>query len=334
LRTAASKPAVAARASALDIVEGLQLGHAVAALHELGILAALQRPATAKAAARAAGVDGEMLEGILDYVSARTDLLDKRADRFTVTSRYSSEAKFLVDMYASAYGKNAAHLTALLRRPRLAAGCVDRSALAAAFDRADGAEPGPIAGMIRQLGLYPLLDLGCGTATMLRHLAASDDAFVGWGVERDASMLAAARASIRRAGLTGRVRVFEGDAGNLRRTVPADVVARVRAISATQVVNEMFRGGGARAVAWLRSLRRLFPKRVLVVGDYYGRLGSGVRGARRETLLHDFAQLISGQGVPPHSRDQWSTLYRKAGCRLAHVVEDRHSTLFVHFVVL
>lgn len=315
-------------------MEGLQLGHAVAALHKLGILAALERPATVELAARAAGVDTEMLRGVLEYVSARTDLLRKRKDRFVATARYSSEAKFLIDMYAIAYGKSASRLTALLQRPSLAAGSVNRSAIAHAFDRADSSAIGPMPGIISQLGLHPLLDLGCGTATMLRQLAATDERFVGWGLERDARMIASARANIRREGLNKRLRIFKSDATRLRGVVPADVAARVRAISASQLMNEMFAGGDACAVAWLSGLRRLFPKRILVVGDYYGRLGATFGRARRENLLHDFAQLISGQGVPPYTRDQWASVYKKAGCRLAHVVEDRNSTLFVHLVVL
>jgi hypothetical protein len=51
-------------------------------------------------------------------------------------------------------------------------------------------------------------------------------------------------------------------------------------------------------------------------------------------LLHDYAQLISGQGVPPAGLDEWKAIYSEAGCRLAHVIEDRATPLFVHIVLL
>jgi len=97
----------------------------------------------------------------------------------------------------------------------------------------------------------------------------------------------------------------------------------------------MFGHGEREAVNWFRKLRKLFPGRPLLNCDYYGRLGhTKSRKLPRETLLHDYAQLISGQGIPPATRAQWRSIYSKAGCRLVHVIEDTSTTRFIHIVGL
>ncbi|HEU4389890.1 MAG TPA: methyltransferase, partial [Blastocatellia bacterium] len=67
---------------------------------------------------------------------------------------------------------------------------------------------------------------------------------------------------------------------------------------------------------------------------YYGRLIQGKKGASRETLLHDYAQLISGQGVPPASAAEWHSIYKRAECRLLHIIEDKATSRFVHIIRL
>jgi hypothetical protein len=71
----------------------------------------------------------------------------------------------------------------------------------------------------------------------------------------------------------------------------------------------------------------------VLVHDYYGRLGTGVPGASRHTLLHDYAQLISGQGIPPPALGDWGLIYKDAGYRLVHALEDRATTQFIHIVI-
>ena len=96
----------------------------------------------------------------------------------------------------------------------------------------------------------------------------------------------------------------------------------------------MFAKGMAPVVAWLVHLRGMFPGRPMLIADYYGRLSAPALPWDRATLLHDFVQLISGQGIPPHSLVEWQSLYQAAGCRLVHVTEDTSSTRFLHILVL
>jgi SAM-dependent methyltransferase len=325
----------APRWSALDLVEGFQLGHAVAALHELGLFEALARPRTARALARRHGLDEALLRGVLAYVAARTDLLRATGERFVVTPSYTAAARYLVDLYAGAFAGSAAALPRLLRDPARAARTIDRRRQARAFAAASGSAAGVVPALLHQLGLDRVLDLGCGSAAMLIEAAARNPALVGWGLEPNPAMRRLARARIRAADLGRRVRVLAGDCMHLSAAVPAELREAVRTLAMCHVANEMFGDGGRRFARWLRGARRLFPGRLLVVADYYGRLGHRGRApVHRETLLHDYAQLISGQGIPPASARAWRELYEAAGSRLLHVVEDRATTRFVHLVRL
>jgi hypothetical protein len=97
----------------------------------------------------------------------------------------------------------------------------------------------------------------------------------------------------------------------------------------------MFGHGQHHVIKWFRELRKLFPGRPLLICDYYGRLGrTKNRKLQRETLLHDYAQLISGQSIPPAAMAQWRSIYSKAGCHLVHVIEDTSTTRFIHNVGL
>jgi SAM-dependent methyltransferase len=322
------------RRSAFDIAEGFQLAHALDALRKLGLLGAMKTPATADELARAAGVDADMLRGLLEYLAARTSLLRRIGDRFATTAHYSPAADFLLGQYVGAYGRSAARLATTLRDPTRAAGSVDRAAHARAFESAAGAVSGPVSAIARQLELDRLLDLGCGPAALLIDLARNDEDFVGWGVEANRAMCRAARGRIRSAGLQSRLRVLEGDGFELDRWLPESVREAVAAVSACDLVNGFSSRGGGLIVDWLRRLGALLPGRPMVIADYYGRLGTRKRGASPETLLHDYAQVISGQGVPPADVAAWQAIYAEAGCRLAHVIEDRATTRFVHILQL
>lgn len=139
-------------------------------------------------------------------------------------------------------------------------------------------------------------------------------------------------AGLREAGASRRVRILQGDGGRPGRVLPLSARAKIDAIVAGDLANELCASDGA-AVAWLQRLRLAFPERWLLVSDYYGRLGYA-REARRETLLHDYVQAISGQGIPPPDRKAWQTLYRAAGARLVHCIEDTSTTRFLHLLRL
>jgi hypothetical protein len=147
-------------------------------------------------------------------------------------------------------------------------------------------------------------------------------------------MCAAARKSIARMRSASRIAIFEGDCRNLHHTLPRAVIAKVRTISAANLVNEFFYRGPRKAVAWLADLKALFPGRTMLIADYYGELGVSKKRRSPETILHDFVQAISGQGVPPGNRKSWKDIYDGAHCNLVHDFEIRDSSFFLHILRL
>jgi len=297
-------------------------------------MGSLRRPTTTTALARKHGLDAPLLRGVLEYVAARTELVRKLGDRFVATPRYSVSARFLLDLYAGAYGRCAAQLPRLMRNAALAPGSVDGDRFARAFDAAGASALSAVTMIVRQLQLRNILDLGCGTATLLIGLAKLDPSFVGWGLEINPMAYNLARKRIRAARIGHRVRVLQGDCTQLRAVLPAEVAAEIRTVTAGDVANAMFADGRARVVTWLRGLKDVLPGRLLLISDYYGRLGRRSLRVDRETLLQDFVQVISGQGVPPASIKEWRTIYEQAHCRLVHVMEDEATTRFIHLLKL
>jgi len=319
-----------------DLVEAFQLAQAVVALHDIGLLETLEKPTCADKLAAKFRLDSDLLRGTLEFVAARTDLLRKSRDQFVATRHYSAGSRFFLDLYLGAYGGNAAELRKLLRHSSKARALVDRARYARAFaavnDRALGILPEIISG----LQFEQMLDLGCGTGDLLLALARQNSNFIGFGIDNNPSMLEVARRKVLQSRLKRRVRFFEADCRSLKWTLPASVRDKIRSLVACNVANEMFHDGQTQCVKWLQQLRKVFPQRPLLILDYYGQLGkkSRHRPVERKTLLHDYVQLISGQGIPPANAREWQTVYAKAGCKLLHIIEDNLSTRFIHILRL
>lgn len=320
--------------SALDLVEGVQLGHAAAALLQLGVLDAMREPVVAEALSRTYKIDLEMLSGVLDFLSLRTDLIRKTRSGYATGKGYTGQTQFMLSLYAGAYGKSASQLGEILRRPSTAAAAINQHAFTKAFSGAATESVGTLPTLLRQLGFNHILDIGCGAAALLCAMGDADATFVGWGIDQSAEMCRAARGSIRRAGIARRVKIFEGDAKNPLAAIPEHVRGKVRTITACNFCNELFRSDTSQFVRWLRRIRKTWPGRMLVVSDYYGRLGHSIDLKLRETFLHDYVQVISGQGVPPPNAAGWNAAYSAVGCSFVHAIEDRGSSRFVHVVRL
>lgn len=319
--------------SALDLVEGFHLSAALAALEETGVLASLAHAMAPKELASRHGLDADLLAAVLTWLAGRTDLIEQRADEFVATERFDPEARFLIHQYLGAYGPGAVALADVLRHPLKAPGFVDPVRHAMAFRQANGSEPSVLAEVISALDLDHLLDLGCGSGSLLVKLGTRCPDFVGWGVDVNPSMCDAARNALIREGLADRIHIIEADCRNLQ-TLPPDLPLQVRAVSAANLLNNFIGSDGRGAIALLSELKQIFPGRILIVADYYGRVGKVPPPWPRHVALQDFVQAISGQGIPPPDFDSWNGLYQAAGCALAHVCEIDHASAFVHILKL
>jgi SAM-dependent methyltransferase len=328
---------MANRWNTFDLVEAFQLAQAVTALHELGLLEKLHKSFAAEELAAQHKLDPDLLRGTFEFVAARTNLVRKSGrDRFAVTRNHAAESQFLLDLYVGAYGGNAIGLKKLLGNPVSASAMVDRVHYAQAFAAFDGRALGILPEIIHQLGFEQMLDIGCGNGELLLALARKDSNFIGWGIDNNRAMLKIARSRVLQSRLQKRLLFFEGDCRKLKAELPARVRAKIRTIAACNVANDMFQNGQQPCIKWLQQLRKVFPGCPLLIVDYYGRLGkkSRPRAADHKTLLHDYAQLISGQGIPPATAKEWRAIYSQAGCRLIHIIEDNTTTRFIHLLRL
>src|SRR5439155_27335467 len=129
------------------------LAHAVAALHDLGALHALASPSTAAELAERHGLAPNLLGPVLEFVAARTDLVDRDGEAFAATDRYDIHARFRLDQYLFVYGANARALAGLLRDPGPAPALVDRARHARAYAELGLPGFGLVVDIVGQLGL-------------------------------------------------------------------------------------------------------------------------------------------------------------------------------------
>jgi SAM-dependent methyltransferase len=322
-------------------VEGFYVAQIALALHRRGVFQSLRSSRTAGDLAREFGYDAEALASVLDFVYRTTDLLVRnRRGEYRLARRYEPYPTlgFHLDKFLGAYGGPTAHLEDSLRRPARGRRLVDRSLLAKAFAKAETGGPTPVAAIVRGSGVRSLLDLGCGTAPLLRELCSADRVFRGWAVDADPAMCAAAAEKIKAAGLTDCIRVIHADVRRLGTALRPRERAQVEAIFGSSLLNELCRAGGRETVRLLSRLRRLFPGRQFFVVDYYGKLtyDSSAPARYRHTLLQDLVQALTAQGVPPPDLASWAELYSAAGCELLKAYEGETGGIewFLHVVQL
>ena len=335
-----------ARLTLLDALEGMYVAAVLDFLHREGVLAALGAGEDVVPLAERLGFEAGALVKLLEYAALRSDLVeridDPRGARFTASAAYreSGTAAYLLDQYAGAFGPCLLNLQEVMRAPAEAGRFVDRARHADAYRRASTGSNAPeLVALAGELGINVLLDVGCGGGQLLAALAESSPAFRGIGIDANPAAVDAARQLLAARGLDGRVEVVCGDLAELGVLLSEERRASVDALAAVSVANAYAAGYRGRSIDdFLRALQVLFPNRFLFLFDYHGRLGTvGDEPVRfRRTLLHDLAQVVSGEGVPPANLDAWREIYRRTGCTLVAHAEGEHDGIarFLHLVQL
>lgn len=314
-------------------------GHAVSrilyTLDEAGLLEHLRSPQQVDSLAIRTGVDRIWLGCVLDFIAHASPIVRSLGhDRYVLDSEYAKDGRLAFELrkFIGAYGPCLDVVDSCPMK-------VNQSALARAFDQSAGkrrslsSHPSLAATTLREFHVASyVLDLGCGPAELLVELAISEPSFKGIGVDVNFAMCAAARARITEVGVTAQIQIRHGDALDVLSRLPSSHTGHITAVHASSYFNALFHNGGSEAIGALVGLREVLPGRILVIGDYYGRLGSGKPvNDLGWTLLQDLAQACSGQGVPPSERAGWEALYRKAGCRLISAREESTGG-YIHFI--
>lgn len=326
------------RFSAMQALEGHYVVLILDGLHRAGVLTDLRAGATVAGIAAKTGFDPRLLRGLLSYVSLRCDALDVlgEAGYRLRGDEAGLDIGRLLDLYAGGFGPCLQGLPALLRAPATGNDLVDWNRHGQAFSQDRSGAPKWLTDTIESLEVRTVLDLGCGGGGLLHVLALRRENFTGIGIDANASVLAGATARAEADGLSARLSYHCGDVLQAAGALPKARRDAVEMLVASSLVNAYF---GERSIDELLSgLRRLFPRRVLLVSDYYGRLGHPEADADGLdlTLLHDLAQLISGQGVPPPDIEAWKEIYARTSCTLVRAVRGRAEGVerYLHMVQL
>jgi len=292
--------------------------------------------------ARNTRLDPKLVKLLLDFVSQKSSIIERKANGgyyIKDQDNYSRVFWHNLEKYVGAYGPCLEALKDGSASMKKVHAAVDRSILAMSYARCEFPSNPMLADILFQNRIHNLLDIGCGTASLLVTLGVRDKNFLGWGLDLNKEMCRLARNRIHQAGLAKRIRIIHGDGRHASQFVPDPMVKRIAALSASSILNS-FLGGkrNNRAISFLSSLKQRFPNRLLFVADYYGKLGSSSSRADHcpETMVHDLVQAISGQGIPPPSLRGWLQIYRGADCKLLHAVEGRNNGIdwFIHVVEL
>jgi SAM-dependent methyltransferase len=324
-----------------DLVKGYYLGAAVYHLHRLGILALLSQPATAAEVSARLGLNADVLESLLHYLSSYSDILDSvPPGRYVVKETWQQygDFGFHIDKFIGAYGPLFQNLDATLHRDQPDKTLVNHDLLSEALAAMPRDGVATVADIVSQWNAAALLDLGCGPGTLLEYLCASNPAFVGWGVDLSPAMCRRANEALKSSGFSSRATIVCGDCRELHTLLPEAELNRIQAVYGGSIMNEFFGNGNAEAISFLRYLRSILPGRFFFIADYYGKLGRSDCEAQASvhTYNQDLVQILSGQGVPPGNLRGWVSIYEGAECRPQHAYECDADGLqwFVHVVEL
>lgn len=321
------------RQSLTDLVEGHYLSQLIRFLHDAGLADTLDVATDPRELAERFDLDPGLLRLVLGFVAARSDFLESAPGGFIRGQRYRADRDgggWLIDQYLGAYAPLAAGLGEVLRDPGRGPDLVDDDLHAKAYSFLDRPSYRALPPILRELEPNHLVDLGCGAADLLRTMARERATMRGWGLDANPSMCRVAREKIASDGLESRLTILEGSVADLRSRFAAEDASKVDVVVCASLLNQGWASG--QILSWLEEIRGVFAGRMLVVADYYGRLGSDLPAPSRLALLHDLVQALSGQGVPPPDREGWRSAYEEAGCTMLHAFEGEDAVWFVHLV--
>jgi len=326
---------IVAAQTLLDSVQGFYVAEALFQLLQAGVLSHLQKPHSSKEIADSLALCQKTLRDFLDFVSRCSDVIqvDKKG-RYRLGAYPTETLYFQLEKFVGCYGPSIRGLANLLQGGK--GNEPSQAALARAFASVRAGNDLMIS-VLTRAQVFTLLDLGCGTGSLLVDMAMKNPRFEGYGFDSNRDMYTVGVTRVRKAGLTRRVHIKCADARKARKILGSKRAASIDALCGRSFLNQFFMNGGETVGKVLRALRRSFPGRNAWFVDYYGELPARHNFEdSRLGLLQDACQIVSGQGIPPADRDQWRDIYREAGCTLTDSEDFQSDGIrwFIHQVLL
>ena len=245
------------------------------------------------------------------------------------------DIEHLVDLYAGAFGPCLEKLEDVLRTGG-GGHLVDWSRHARAFGPRATIAP-YLPKLLSELEVKQLVEIGCGNGELLESLAKADRNFSGIGVDLNRHILRRVEKRLSsEPDVSGQLKWIACDIFDLHKSIPARRRREVDALCMNSVANAFF--AGTKLTDVLIYLKSHFESRILVISDYYGKLylQTALGGDYKRTLLHDVAQVISSQGVPPPDIEDWKDIYAKADVTLfkAFHYSGKGVDHFIHIIQL
>lgn len=289
--------AAVAQRPVFELFEGFALASVLASLDEAGLLAALE---SGTMTGRRAGDPDGLLPATLRYLAQR-ELAVERDGAFELTERGRAICKdkgYLVWLQGG-YGHVLAGLGDFITGARTYGTDVERAgrwvAEGSALIGRDDVAPHAVE-VLAGIDFHHVVDLGCGNARFLIG-AAERFGVTGVGVDLSPEACEDAARMIDAAGLTGKVLVRCGDAGDLD-AIPE--LADADLAVAHFLLHEIFEHGRTALVAYLTKLGQLMPKGAhMLVAEVQPASGAPDERWRPEfTLLHAIMrqQLLDADG--------------------------------------
>jgi SAM-dependent methyltransferase len=319
-------------------VSGLYVSHIAEFLLRTNILDDLRRNLTVEEIARLRGYDVFTLRMLLEFVAVKCDLLERNSiGEFEIGHTYADRARLnhLLSQYVGAYGPCLLSIEQIAANPSIGRALKNNEQHAAAFG---GDEPDRLlVDIVEDLAFDKLLDLGCGGGQLLNALVKKRPSIRGVGIDINPLAIDTAKNSAQASQLSDRIIYLVGDFRKVLGDFSREQLSQVDAVVAANVLNEFFANpSGAEVVEVLTQLRQFIPGALLIVSDYYGRLGTPLSSCSRwhPTITHDLVQVLSGQGVPPSDPAAWADIYARASCLQVGRIEGETDGIawFVHLV--
>ena len=312
------------------------------ALHETGVFETLRRrgPMTSEELAAACSVNGHLLDGVLNFLTHADVVLEKRDNRFSLTSR--GDWLFADPVLAMSFGAVGAYssllhelVPTLRNQKRYGVDFIRPGDLLAKGSYYTGkGNYDWIVAELRKLGVRRVADLGCGLGDVLVGFCKLDPELHGVGVDIAPGALVEAGRRAADEGLADRITLVEGDV--TRPETYADQVRDVDAFHGLMVFHEFLRDGEEAVVDLFKRMRASFPGRYLIVGEFDRISDEEFQAMPFPKRIHPlFYQYVihplTWQGLPME-KERWLRLFERAGLRVM-TVNDTFGFRLVEYVL-